>query len=330
MGKRRKDHPEVDSTVSREPGDPRKKQRLTRADIAGSYAVAELATLTRDGSPVCWPLSPGFERGRLIFSTGYVYPTKARNAQLNPRVAALFSDPTASGRSDNDPFVLVQGLAEVFDQDLQRNTDRYVDQLLSKRILLFSLMLHTPGLRQLLVGYLARIWIEVTPQNETVWRREQLPPEALRQASRPASFLPKPGIELPKEVFAWLPRYTRPPVLAYVDREGWPVMIRAQAEVRRDHVAIGSEIEAGQGAPACLTYHRLIDNYWANDAFLIRGHFNAEGILIPEKLVGYGGTQNDRGVGSLKVMGLLLDFRKQLKLQLEKGGRPLPIVRLKH
>src|SRR5512144_2528184 len=100
--------------------DPGAMRSLTRLDIIQSYRVAEFATLSRDGSPVCWPLAPDFERGRLIFSTGYVYPAKARNAQRDPRVAALYSDPTASGHSDDDPLVLVQGLAEVFDQDLQR------------------------------------------------------------------------------------------------------------------------------------------------------------------------------------------------------------------
>ena len=117
----------------------------SQSDLISSYRVAEFVTLARDGSPVCWPLAPDFENGRLLFSTGYVYPTKARNAQRNPRVAALFSDPTASGRSEDDPLVLVQGLAEVFDQDLQRNTERYVDQLLRKGPLTLRLMLRTPG-----------------------------------------------------------------------------------------------------------------------------------------------------------------------------------------
>lgn len=303
------------------------KLKITRSDILSSYRVAEFATLTRDGSPVCWPLAPDFERGRLLFSTGYVYPAKARNAQRNPRVAVLYSDPTATGRSDNDPLLLVQGLAEVFDQDLQQNTERYVDQLLRKGPLPFRLMLGTPGLRQLLVGYLARIWIEVLPQKEYDWRRGQMPPESIRTAIRPVSFSPEPGIELPQEIFEWLPRYTRPPVLAYIDETGWPAMTRVQATLRRDQIAFEREILTSEGAPACLTYHRLIGNYWANDAFLIRGHFDAAGKLIPEKLVGFSGTHDDRGLGSLKLMRILLDFRKQLSIQMEKENRPIPVVR---
>jgi hypothetical protein len=182
-------------------------------------------------------------------------------------------------------------------------------------------------LRQLWVGYLARIWIEILPQQEYIWRRGQSPPRPLHAAARPGSFSPGPGIEIQPEVFEWLPRYTRPPVLAYVDTAGWPAMIRVQATVRRDHIAIGSDIETRAGAPACLTYHRLVGNYQANDAFLIRGHFDAAGRLIPEKVVGYGGTTDDRGLGSLKLTRWLLGFRRQLALQLEKESRPLPIVR---
>jgi hypothetical protein len=79
-------------------------QVLTRQDIIGSYKVAELVTLARDGSPECWPLAPDFERGGLVFSTGYMYPTKAHNARRMPRVAALFSDRTASGAPTPIPW----------------------------------------------------------------------------------------------------------------------------------------------------------------------------------------------------------------------------------
>jgi hypothetical protein len=300
---------------------------LNHSNVISAYRVAEFATLARDGSPVCWPLAPDFERGHLLFSTGYMYPTKARNAQRNPHVAVLFSDPTASGRTDNDPLVLVQGLAEVSDQDLQRNTERYVDQLLRKGPLPFRVLVRTPGLRQIMVGYLARIWIEVTPHKEYIWMRQQPPAEQLRISIRPATFTPGPGIHLPQEIFEWLSRYPRPPVLAYVDQAGWPVMTRVQATVKSSHIMFANEVDTREGAPACLTYHRLRGNYLSNDAFLIRGHFDAVGNLIPEKFVGYGGTHDDRGLGSLKLMRILLDYRKQLSLQMEKESRPLPIVR---
>jgi hypothetical protein len=301
---------------------------LTRRDIVSTYRLAEVVTLTREGAPVCWPLFPDFERDHLIFNTGYAYPGKARNAQREPRVAALFSDPTATDRSDEDPLVLVQGLAEVFDQDLQRNTERYIDQLLRKGPPpSMRLMLAVPFLRQRLVGYLARIWIEVQPRQEYVWPRGGPLPDRLRSATRPGAFSPGPGIVLPEAVFGWLPRYPRPPVLAYLDAQGWPAAIRVPATVRGDHIALDADLAPSAGAPACLTYHRLIGNYRGNDAFIIRGHFAAAGRLIPEKVVGFTGTQDDRGLGSLKLLRTILELRGLLAAQLAREGRPLPIAR---
>lgn len=309
------------------PGTAVSKQVLTRPDIIGAYRVAEVVTLTRDGSPVCWPLAPELLGERLIFSTGYVYPAKARNAQRNPRVAVLFSDPTSSSRSDVDPLVLVQGLAEVDERDLQRNTERYVDQLLRKGPLMLRLLLRVPVLRQAWVGYLARIWIEVLPQQEYVWAREQPLPGVLRTAIRPLSYSPGPVIELPPDIFTWLPRYPRLPVLAYIDQSGWPAVTRVQAKVTRDHIFLESELQAQAGAPACLTYHRLIGNYLANDAFLLRGHFDGAGRFVPEKVIGFGGTADDRGMGSIKVMHVLLGYRKQLSRLMIQQSRSLPVVR---
>lgn len=299
---------------------------MEREEIIGSYKLAEFVTLTRDGSPVCWPMLPTLERGRIAFSTGYLYPTKARNAQRDPRVAALFSDPSASGRSDDDPLVLVQGRAEVLDQDIQRNTERYVDQLM-RRMMAFRLLLSVPWVRRAMVGYLARIWIEVLPERQHVWARHDGPPPSLREMSRPARFVPGRPITLPSDVVRWLPRYSRPPVLAFLDRDGQPAAIRVQATVRPDGIDVSGGPAPVEGAPACLTYHRLIGNYRANDAFIIRGHFDGAGRLIPEKLVGYGGTADDRGVGSLKLLRMMRAWRDQLPTRLSRQGRPAVVAR---
>ena len=54
-------------------------------------------------------------------------------------------------------------------------------------------MLRFPGLRQLLVGYLARIWIEVLPQHEYVWQRGQALPIPLIHCNPPRPFLAGAG-----------------------------------------------------------------------------------------------------------------------------------------
>ncbi len=152
---------------------------LAARDQIDAYRVAEFVTLARAGSPVGWPLNPDLEGDRLVFSTGYVYPAKARNAQRDPRVAVLYSDPTASRRTDADPLVLVQGRCEVLDADLQANTERYVAQHIRTASPLAPL-LKVPMLRQLLVGYLTRIWMEVVPERVLSWPRTGSPPRVAR------------------------------------------------------------------------------------------------------------------------------------------------------
>lgn len=299
---------------------------LASRDQISAYRVAEFVTLARDGSPVGWPLAPELDGDRLVFSTGYVYPAKARNAQRDPRVAVLYSDPTASGRSDADPLVLVQGRCEVSDEDLQANTERYVAQHLRMDSPLAP-MLKIPMLRQLMVGYLTRIWMDVAPERELSWPRHGTPPASL-VASRPAAYTPGPGIRLQDQVRGWISRYPRPPVLSFVDATGWPAATRVVATMDRDRIMLDRTVASVDGAPASLTYHQLTGNYRSNDAFLVRGHLDAGGTLIPERVVGYGGTADDRGVGSTKLLRLLfVDFRRELERKLEQDGRPVPRVR---
>ena len=300
-----------------------------RTDFINAYRVVEFVTLTGDGAPVCWPMSPGFENGKITFTTGYMYPTKARNAQRNPHVCALFSDPSGTGRSDTDPLVLVQGRAEVLDQDLQRNTERYVDWLLQNTPPVFSMMLRIPLARQLWIGYLTRIWLEVTPESEYVWERSAPPPESL-SAIQPDEFTPNEPITLQDNVRAWAHHYVRPPVLSWVASDGFPAAARVGADLTHNRIAIQDGPHAQEGAPGSLLFHRYKWTFYSpqTSGFLIRGHFDASGDLIPERVLGFGGTSDDRGIGSLKVTRLLvLDYRRQLKTKLAREGRPLPRAR---
>jgi hypothetical protein len=113
----------------------------------------------------------------------------------------------------------------------------------------------------------------------------------------------------------------RSPVQAYIDANGWPAATRVEAALRPDDVEITTDVSPLEGAPGCLTYHRLVGNYWANDAFLIRGHFDAAGTLIPQKLVGYGGTADDRGLGWPKLLRSITELGKMLPTKLASEGR---------
>ena len=72
--------------------------------------TVEYASLTRDGAPVTYPLTPyvGDDATTLDVSTGLTYPAKAGRARRNPKVALLYSDAVGSGLEEA-PVALVQG-----------------------------------------------------------------------------------------------------------------------------------------------------------------------------------------------------------------------------
>jgi hypothetical protein len=136
--------------------------------LVGNWTM-EYASLKRDGTPVTVPLIPfPGEDGRTIdLNTGLAYPTKADRARNNPRVCLLYSEPVGSA-VDNPPIVLVYGHATVHDADLQANTDRLIRAYLA-RMPIFSRM--PRFMWQQVVGYLARIWIAITPLEVLWWPR---------------------------------------------------------------------------------------------------------------------------------------------------------------
>ena len=277
---------------------------------------------------MCWPLFPELVVGRITFSTPYAMPTKANNARREPRVAVLFSDPTASGGSDADPCVLVQGRAEVLDADWQHNADRYVEQILRSGFGPTSgrILLRTPGLRQAAVGYLTRTWIEIRPEKTFSWARTGPTPLDF-EAVQPAGYHPGASIVLPPAVGQWASRYERPPVLAFIGPNGYPAAIRTHAQLGNDRITLAETIPAAPGAPASLTFHWVKGNHRASSAFMIRGHFDREGQLVPERIVGNSGTGRDRLTGSPEFFRQVLIMGRRLRIQAAKQGRSVPRVR---
>jgi hypothetical protein len=298
---------------------------IATPDRLKAYRVAELITLTRDGSPVCWPMTPYFMDTKIAFATGYVYPSKAINAKRNRNVAVLFSDPTASDRTEADPLTLVQGTAEVLDDDLQHNTERYVDALLASDIRVMGLALRSPWIRNLMIGYLCRIWIEVSPVREMHWDRGTEPPPDLK-AVKPPQFTPAASIAI-GQVASWLLRYSRPPVLSFVTESGNPAATRVAAIHENGVMRLEGGVDADEGAPACLTFHRLAGNYSSFDTFIIRGHLESRTTFAPEKVVGFVGSRDDRGVGTLKSLRMVNSWRGQLKRVLAAEGKPMVVAR---
>jgi len=133
------------------------------------FVTTEFTTVDGRGQPITWPLTPYYKPGDpcIDVTTGLGYPKKAKDARANPKVAMLFSDPTGSGLADA-PQVLVQGIADVDDRDLDANRERYRREIEEK----------LPGLKNdmppklfegMLSWYLTRIYIRVRPERIYVW-----------------------------------------------------------------------------------------------------------------------------------------------------------------
>jgi hypothetical protein len=270
------------------------------------FVTTEMTTIDRHGQPITWPVTPYYKPGgRCIdVTTGLGYPKKANDARANPLVALLFSEATGSGLAD-PPLVLVQGSAEVDDQDLDANRERYALESIEK---LPSLTKLTPpeSVRRLLDWYYARIYIHVRPERVYVWPTGKLAGEPelydthieevrSGHSEEPERFHADPT----GGVSAWHPRIAelgtryQTAVLSIVCPDGFPFSIRVP--VRVDEAARWIRIEGElAGVPlqpglACLTAHVHAEQFTWQQNFQVRGDLVfAEGkwALVPRKLVG--------------------------------------------
>lgn len=269
------------------------------------FITTELTTIDRHGQPITWPVTPYYNRGGpyIEVTTGLGYPKKANDAQANPLVALLFSDPTGSGLED-PPMVLVQGTAEIDDRDLEANRKRYARESIEK--LPATAKLHPPDpFKRFLAWYYTRIYIKVRPERVYVWRGAPDSEPELYDAhmeevrsghsEEPDRFHAAPG----GGASSWDRRLselgTRHPtaVLSIVCPDGFPFAIRLPVSV--DAASRWIEI---QGAPtgiplqpglACLTAHAHGPDFTWQQNFQVRGDLQrVEGrwVLVPHRLVG--------------------------------------------
>jgi hypothetical protein len=138
-------------------------------EVFDRFVTTEYTTVDRHGQPITWPVTPYHHReeGCVDVTTGLGYPKKAYDARANPKVSLLFSDPTGSG-IDAPPMVLVQGVADTDDRDLDANRDRYWEESVAK--LPATKSMHPPKLlRGMLAWYYTRIYVHVRPERVYVW-----------------------------------------------------------------------------------------------------------------------------------------------------------------
>ncbi|MFI6316932.1 pyridoxamine 5'-phosphate oxidase family protein [Nonomuraea sp. NPDC050556] len=309
---------------------------LEAAALFERALVCEYASLTRDGRPVTWPVTPYVGDGSLDVSTGVTYPGKAERARRNPHVALLFSDASDTGL-DRAPVVLVQGRATVRDADLQANTDRYVSASVGSG---FAGM---PWFVLKGLGwYFARIWVEVTPERMVWWPEGDLsrPPEVWTAPGDlvvPASDPAPKGPRLPSRSSPpvdWRPFAERAvrlgePVVTMV-ADGMPLVVRSRSAERTEtgfDLRLPAGIEAVEG-PVCLTFHRFGPAFsWQENVVLV-GTATGQGSRLRvrvERALSDWSLPADRRVRSFLGEGMQL--RKRLRTEAERRGQPVPVVR---
>lgn len=270
------------------------------------FLTTELTTVDGRGQPITWPVTPYYTRGGACIDvcTGLGYPKKALDAQRNPRVSLLFSDPVGSQLPDS-PMVLVQGAAETDAADLEANAERYARESVQKLPGIASLQ-PPPALRRRAAWYFSRIYIHVRPERVYVWPRGdlRLEPELYDthmeevrsgHSEEPERFHAPPA----GGASAWHPRLGElgsvhpSAVLSIVSPDGFPFSVRVG--VRVDPAARFIEItetpEALPLAPglACLTAHRHDERFSWQENFQVRGDLVQTGerwALVPRRLVG--------------------------------------------
>jgi hypothetical protein len=270
------------------------------------FITTEYTTVDANGQPITWPVTPYYKPGAetIDISTGVGYPKKADDAERNPRVSLLFSDPTGSG-VDDPCAVLVQGPAEVDDRDFDANRERYLRDSVEK--LPATKAQHPPKFIQgLFDWYYARIFVRVRPERVYVWRGFDFSAEPtlydanveeVRSAhvEQPLEEQPAPAHRTP----VWDQRMDelgtrhRTAVLTRVAPDGFPISARvpitpdrAAKRIRIDQMPDMMEATAGR---ACLVAHEHEPEFRWQMNFQVRGDLDQEGggwAFTPDKMVG--------------------------------------------
>lgn len=315
--------------------------RLT--ELARRTLVTEYASLTRDGRPITWPISPyAGPDGTVDVSTGLTYPGKAERARRDPRVSVLFSSSVGSGLDEPD-VVLVQGLATVRDADLQANTDRYVRETHEKTPTASGSI--PAFVKRRLDWYYARIWVQVTPLRVLSWpggrldadpRRWAAPAGTVAPPSDPAPQGPSlPARETPPA--DWRPFADRTdrlgaPVLTAVGEDGWPLPVRCRSAQRTlDGYLLrppaGVSLAAG---PACLTAHTYSDVMDSQENVVLVGTLEpADGGLVHLRVERALADWSIVGSKFGRMAGFITKGRKlRPRLEIEAGRRGQKVPRI--
>jgi hypothetical protein len=308
-------------------------------DVFDRFVTTEYTTIDRHGQPITWPVTPYHHReeGCVDITTGLGYPKKAYDARANPKVALLFSDPTGSGL-DDPPMVLIQGIADMDDRDLEANRDRYWAESYEK--LPGVRDMHPPKLlRGMLTWYYTRLYVHVRPERVYIWPRGDVTaePELLDShveevrsghVEEPAVALepPEGGTPVWDRRMDELGERYRSGVLSIVAPDGFPFSVRVPIDVdpsarlvRLGAEAVGVPVHPGR---ACLTVHEHGPEFEWQRNFQVRGDLverDGDWTLVPHKLVGGFELPPGSIISKYRVnLAKMMRFRKIAKRELAK------------
>jgi len=145
---------------------------LAAVDIIEKYFTCEFSTLSRDGTPVTWPVSPRLMTdGRFLLTTSIGMPQKAFNIRRNPKVSLLFSEPMGSG-VDTPGAVLIQCDATAEDRivtDVSSDPDlAALMETLARRQPAGGIWSTRFG-RRVMWPYYMRLLVYATPRRALLW-----------------------------------------------------------------------------------------------------------------------------------------------------------------
>lgn len=269
------------------------------------FITTEFTTIDAAGQPITWPVTPYYRPGApcIDITTSIGLPKKAGDAQANPMVSLLFSNPTGSGLAD-PPTVLVQGSAHVDDADLEANRRRYERESAEK---LPGAVKPPPGpLRKLIGWYYLRIYVHIRPERVYVWPHGDLGAEPQLydthmeevrsgHSEEPAGFhaAPEGGTRVWDDRIRELGSRYRTAVLSIVCPDGFPFSIRVPISVDPGAQTIRVEADPDavplQPGLACLTAHAHDDEFTWQHNFQVRGDLvrgESGWALEPHRLVG--------------------------------------------
>jgi hypothetical protein len=139
----------------------------------------QFTSVTKSGAPVALPVFLNHfdpDTGMLIISSP-IAVKRVENVRQYPEVAMLFS-PVGVGIREPHHVLLVQGMAEVDDTDLEQEWKRYFAGWARRQP---SAREHLPQMRQMWPGYVQRAIIRVQPTRFLGWPLGDMlrPPEAV-------------------------------------------------------------------------------------------------------------------------------------------------------